>query len=424
MAETTMNELVKIRTTCRLCGSTRLVCSVKLTDVPIVSPNVGTESGKSGERLTRVVAPLSNYLCEDCGLIQLVHIVDPALLYRNYLYRTAVSLGLADHFRRLSETVIARAELKPNDLVVEFGSNDGTLLSFFRNAGQRVQGIDPAEQIAAEATARGIPTRADFFGPAVAQEIREQSGAARAVISNNAMANIDDLTAILAGVKAVMAPDGVFVFETQYALDVYEKTLLDVIYHEHISIFAVQPVVRAFVQHGLTVFDAEPIPTKGGSIRFWVQHAGGPKPVAARVQELIELEQRKGLYDLAYYRRFSDKIACIKADLHALIAEARATSRPVAAYGTSVGCAALIHQFELEDKLDLLFDDTPFKARLDGPGYDLPVYTAEGVSQHDPALIVILAWRYADPIIAKHAAYLQRGGRFVIPLPDISVRAG
>lgn len=418
-----MSDLVKIRDTCRLCGSRRLVCSVKLADVPIVSPNVGTEAGKLGERLTRVVAPLSNYLCEDCGLIQLIHIVDPALLYRNYLYRTAVSLGLADHFRSLSETVIGRAELNRDDLVVEFGSNDGTLLAFFRDAGMRVQGVDPAEQIVAEATARGIPTRADFFGPSVAQEIRTQSGAARAVISNNAMANIDDLATILAGVKAVMAPDGVFVFETQYALDVYEKTLLDVIYHEHVSIFAVQPVVRAFGQHGLTVFDAEPITPKGGSIRFWVQHTGGPKHTAPRVQELIRMEQSKGLYDLGYYRRFSDKIARIKRELHRLIAEARATGRPIAAYGTSVGCAALIHQLELEDKLDLLLDDTPFKKRLEGPGYDLPVYTADGVSEHDPALIVILAWRYADPIIAKHESYLQRGGRFVIPLPDITLRS-
>jgi hypothetical protein len=386
-----------------------------------VSPNVGVDAGEEG--LARIVAPLSNYLCEDCGLIQLIHIVDPALLYRNYLYRTTVSLGLADHFRRLGQTVTDRAELKPNDLVVEFGSNDGTLLSFFRDVGMRVQGVDPAEQIASEATARGIPTRPDFFGPQVAQDIREQHGVARAVISNNAMANIDDLTAILTGVKIIMAPDGVFVFETQYALDVYEKTLLDVIYHEHISIFAVQPVVRGLRQHGLVLFDAEPIPTKGGSIRFWVQHADGLRPTALRVKELMEIERSKGLYDPNYFRKFSAKIARIKTDLHKLIADAKTTGRPIAAYGTSVGCAALIHQFELEDKLDMLLDDTPFKNRLDGPGYDLPVHTADGALQHNPALIVILAWRYAESIIAKHGQYLEQGGQFVLPLPDISVRA-
>jgi SAM-dependent methyltransferase len=304
---------------------------------------------------------------------------------------------------------------------VEFGSNDGTLLSFFRDAGMRVQGVDPAQKIAAEATAKGIPTRADFFNPEVARDIRAKLGGARAVIANNAMANIDDLDSILSGVSAVMAPDGVFVFETQYALDVFEKTLLDVIYHEHISTFSVQPVARAFGRFNLVVFDAERIPTKGGSIRFWVRHANGPWPVSPRVQELVELEQRTGLYDLAYHRRFGERIAAIKAELHRLIAEARASGRPIGAYGTSVGCAALIHQFELEDKLDILFDDTPFKERLDGPGYDLPVYTADGVLTHNPALIVILAWRYAEPIKKKHVAYIAGGGRFVVPLPEISV---
>jgi SAM-dependent methyltransferase len=388
-----------------------------------VSPNVGTEIDESGRRLTRIVAPLDNYLCQDCGLIQLIHVVDPSLIYRNYLYRTAISLGLTEHFRGLSRDVITRAELRPQDLVVEFGSNDGTLLSCFRDAGMRVQGVDPAKQIAAEATAKGIPTRADFFNPSVAQAIHAQLGAARAVLANNAMANIDDLDAILRGVKAVMAPDGIFVFETQYALDVFENTLLDVIYHEHISTFSVQPVVHAFSKYDLAVIDAERIPTKGGSIRFWVQHAGGPRPIAPRVNELIALENRIGLYDVAYHRRFSDKIAAIKSELHRLIGEARAGGRAVGAYGTSVGCAALIHQFELEDKLDFLFDDTPFKARLDGPGYDLPVYTAEGVLKHNPALIVVLAWRYAEPIRRKHPKYLAQGGRFVVPLPEISVLA-
>ena len=416
--------LVSVRKTCRLCGSPRIVRSIPLAKVPIVSPNVGAQADGSGESLTRIVAPLDNYLCEVCGLSQLVHVVDPSLIYRNYLYRTAVSLGLAEHFRELSQAVVARAALRRGDLVVEFGSNDGTLLGFFRDAGMAVQGIDPAVQIAAEASAKGVPTRADFFGRAVAADIRAERGAARAVLANNAMANIDDLGSILAGVKALLAPDGVFVFETQYALDVFENMLLDVIYHEHISTFSVQPVARAFAAQGLDVFDAERIATKGGSIRFWVQHAGGPHPTSPHVAALVELERRTGLYDRAYHARFGDKVAQIKAELHRLIDAARMRGGAVAAYGTSVGCAALIHQFELEDRLDCLFDDTPFKDRLDGPGYDLPVYKGGSVVQRAPALIVILAWRYAEPIMRRQAGYLARGGRFVVPLPNISVTAG
>lgn len=417
-----MSELVYVRKTCRLCNSPDIVRSVPLASVPIVSPNVGTEDGVKGERLTRIVAPLDNYLCQACGLNQLVHVVDPSLIYRGYLYRTAVSLGLAEHFRGLADAVVMRLGLQAGDLVAEFGSNDGTLLSFFKQAGMRVQGIDPARQIAAEATAKGVPTMPEFFNPEIATRIVKESGTARAIVANNAMANIDGLDEILAGVRGLLAPDGAFVFETQYALDVFEKTLLDVIYHEHISTFSVRPVVRAFARHGLAVFDAERIATKGGSIRFWVQLAGGPRAVAPRVAELMTLEETTGLYDLAYHERFAAKIADIKIGLHRLIDVAKTQGGTIAGFGTSVGCAALIHQFELEDRLDVLLDDTPFKPRLEGPGYDLPVLKGVQLAETAPALVIVLAWRYAEPIIAKQEAYISGGGRFVVPLPDLTVK--
>jgi len=411
------SDLVHVRKTCRCCGSPAIELSIPLAQVPIVSPNVDVTE----KSITTTMAPLDTYLCRNCGLIQLIHVVDPSLIYRNYLYRTAISKGLAEHFGEFCNAAVERLGLGPGSLVMEFGSNDGTLLNFFREKGMRVQGIDPAEVIAEEATVRGIPTRADFFGARLAVELVDSVGKADLILSNNVMANIDDLEDVFRGIKVALKGDGAYAFETQYALDVFEHTLLDVIYHEHISCFSVQPVARAFARFGLEVFDAERIATKGGSIRFWIQHQGGPQPVSSRVGALIRLENESGLYDPAYHRRFGAKVADIKTKLHALIDEARASGRPVAAYGTSVGCAALIHQFELEDKLDFMLDDTPFKERIDGPGYDLPVYSGEGIYRHNPALIVVLAWRYAKPIIANHGKYIEGGGRFIVPLPEISV---
>lgn len=415
-----MNELVHVRRTCRLCGSARIVKTVPLAQVPIVSPNVDLEATTDERPMTHVMAPLDNYLCQDCGLIQLMHVVDPNLIYSKYLYRTSISRGLPEHFADLCATVVERLGLKSGDLVVEFGSNDGTLLSFFKRRGIRVQGVDPAGLIAAEAARNGIPTLPEFFGVGIAQSICRDHGKARAIIANNAMANIDDLDEIFSAVATLLAPDGAFVFETQYGLDVFESALLDVIYHEHISTFSVQPVSRGVQRHGLVVFDAERITTKGGSIRFWLQHGNASRPVAHRVSELIDLEQRTGLYDLAYYRRFSEKIERNKAALHRMIDQVRRAGGVVGGYGTSVGCAALIHQFELEGRLDVLFDDAPFKERLTGPGYDLPVLKGMDVCEKKPALVVVLAWRYAKPIIEKHGMYVGRGGRFVVPLPDVS----
>jgi hypothetical protein len=195
-----------------------------------------------------------------------------------------------------------------------------------------------------------------------------------------------------------------------------------VLYHEHISQFSVRPVVHAAGTHGLMVFDAQRIPTKGGSIRFWLQRSGGPRPVSPKVLELIQLEQEQGLYDLNVHRQLAERVLSIKDRLHRVIDGLRSQGKRIAAYGTSVGCAALIHQLELEKRLDVLFDDAPFKDRLTGQGYDLPVFTAEHVRRENPALIVVLAWRYADPIIAKHESYVAAGGRFVIPLPEVTLK--
>ena len=404
------------RETCRCCHSRNIELSVPLAQVPIVSPNVGD----ADRDMTRCVAPLDMFLCRDCGLIQLVHVVDPSLIYRNYLYRTAVSKGMIAHFRELSDTAITRLGLSPGDCVVEFGSNDGTLLSQFRDAGMKVQGIDPARQIAEEATANGIPTLAEFFDPATAQAVIASQGHADLIVSNNVMANIDDLDPIIEGIKTLMADDGAYVFETQYALDVFEKTLLDVIYHEHISCFSVQPVERMFETYGLEVFDAQRIDTKGGSIRFWIQHAGGPHDRSPNVQSLIERENSAGLYDPAYHTHFSDRVASIKAGIHDEIEKAHLRGGKVAIWGTSVGCAALVHQFELEDRVELFLDDTPFKDRLEGPGYELPVFRGADGYDKDIDLIIVLAWRYADIIISNHPAYVERGTTFLVPLPDIS----
>jgi SAM-dependent methyltransferase len=414
-----MNDLVRIRDNCRLCSSRRLVLSVPLRSVPIVSTNVGKlERGDAGKAAT-LSAPLDTYLCEACGLIQLVHVVDPSLIYHNYLYTTSLSLGLADHFRGLRDAVVTRLGLPAGSLVMEFGSNDGTLLGFFQQSGMKVVGVDPAEAIAAAATRKGIPTLADFFGYRVAGKLRSQHGPAKVIIANNAMANIDDLDDILRGITTLLDDDGVFAFETQYALDVFEKTLIDVIYHEHISCFSVQPVARALERYGLELFDAERIATKGGSIRFWIQRTGGARPVADRVGALIALENQSGLYDLGTHARLTEKVESVRSQLHDMISKTKAEGGRVAAYGISVGGVALIHQFELADKLDFLLDDKPLKDRLDGPDYSLPIYAGDGVYSQSPSLIIILAWRYVDPIVAKHQRYIDAGGKFAVPLPEV-----
>jgi SAM-dependent methyltransferase len=418
-----VSKLYRKRDNCRLCHSKRLDLAIPLAPMPIATPTFRVPGALTDAEFYKEAVPLELYLCADCGHFQLLHVVDPEFLYGNYVYRTSVSVGLGEHFRRSAEALISANNPAPGSLVVEIGSNDGTQLQPFQERGFKVLGIDPARAIAKAATDAGIETLGTFFSAHLARRIREERGAAALILANNVFANVDDLDNIVAGVRELLAPYGVFVVQTQYGADVVERTLLDTIYHEHLSYFHVKPLQKYFAAHGLRLIDVERISTKGGSIRFSVQHSGSRRSVSNNVGRLIADEERRRLYDPAGYRKLVADLKDIRNRLDALVAEAEAAGKTIAGYGVSVGTTTLIPQFGLAGKLSVLFDDDPEKIGfLSGPDYHLRVCPPAEVLAEDPGLIIIFAWRYADLIIAKHPQWRRGGGKFVIPLPEVSVR--
>ncbi len=415
-------ELYYKRETCRLCGSANVELAAPLRPIPIATPNFRVTDAGRDAPVFRKAVPLELHLCADCGLLQVPHVGNPELQYGNYVYRTSLSLGLPEHFRDYARAVLAKQKPQAGALVVEFGSNDGTLLRAFKGEGMRVVGIDPARDIARRATESGTETVNAFFSETVARQVRESHGSASIIIANNVIANIDDLEPVAAGVREIMAADGVFIFETAYGLDVIEKMLLDTVYHEHLTYFNVKPLQSFFERRGMQVVDVDHIETKGGSIRVTVQHAGGPRAVSERVTAAVAEEQRRGMYDLSRYRAFADRVADLRRRLNALADEQAAAGRAFCGYGMSVGTTTLLAQFGLADRIDCLFDDDPDKESvLSGPGYDIPLHGPQAVREKNPGAIVVFAWRYAEPIMAKHEAYRGKGGKFIIPLPEIAV---
>ena len=370
------------------------------------------------------VFPLDVFFCVGCGHVQLLDVVNPERLFRDYVYVSSTSPVFVDHFRRYAEAMTAFAGLRPGDEVIEIGSNDGALLKFFQAAGMRVLGVDPARRIAEEATRAGVETLPEFFDDALARRLHAEGRRAALVAANNVFAHADDLHSIMAGVARLLRPDGVFVFEVSYLRDVVEKTLFDTIYHEHVSYHTVKPLVTALRLHGMELIEALRVDSHGGSLRGVAARADGPRRIGASVKIMIEEEAERGLHTPAAYEAFFDTIQRRKAELTSALARLRAEGKRIAGFGAPAKATTLMHHFGLDaSALEYIIDDSPLKQGLYTPGLHIPVVPSARLENPAtrPDALVILAWNFADSIMRKHARFRESGGRFVVPLPTVEV---
>jgi len=401
---------------CRLCGS-ELELALSLAPTPVGEKLVPRERLNGPD----ATYPLDLGLCRGCGHAQLLDVIHPELLYADYIYESMSSLGLAEHFQRYADEVLARVAPASGSLIVDIGSNDGTLLKGFKASGLCVLGVDPARAIAQKTSAAGIETLPAFFTPELARRIRMEYGPATIVTANNVFANIDHLIELVGAIRGLLAPEGVFVFETSYLTDVLQKTLLETCFHEHLSYFSVKPLEAFFRRQGMVMIAVDRVPTKGGSIRGTVQLAGGRRPISPSVAELLVLETRLGVQRPESFQAFAATIDRVKHQLLGLLRQAAVQGKTVAGYGATVGGVTLTYQFELGPLLRFLVDDNPRRQHLFSPGHHLPVLSPEALLERKPDYVLILAPGYAEPIIQKRQAYLKQGGCFIVPLPSMRV---
>jgi SAM-dependent methyltransferase len=410
---------VRRREACRLCGSARLAHAFSLTPTPPANAFVSAAELD----VAQPVYPLDLYFCEDCTHLQLVNIVDPKLLFEHYVYVSGTSPSFVRHFEEYSDFVERLAGPLKDALVVDIGSNDGTLLTAFRaRHGARILGVDPARNLAQAANAAGIETLPEFFTPALAGKIAAERGKAKAIMANNVFAHIDDLAGVADGVRALLADDGVFVFEVSYLLDVLEHTLFDTIYHEHLSYHAVRPLLPFLERHGLELIEAIRVPTHGGSLRAVAQLRSGPRPRGRSVADALALEQQRGLGKLDTYVAFARQIDEVGVRLRVLLDQLRGEGKSIAGFGAPAKATTLMYHFRIgPDVIDFIVDDSPLKQGLYTPGMHVPVVASDAIEQRKPNHLLILAWNFAQPIMAKNALFRQNGGRFIVPLPQIEV---
>lgn len=413
LPEVSATPTVRRRVACRLCDCRVLSLVLQLTPTPPANAFVSADMLLDEQE----AYPLDIFLCTDCGHLQLLDVVNPDVLFRDYVYVSSTSPIFVDHFRRYADRVIEVARPSEDALVVEIGSNDGTFLRFFRERGLRVLGVDPALKIAREATKAGIETMPAFFDADLARQIRRERGPASIVAANNVLAHVDDLAGIATGIRELLAPDGVCVFEVSYLMDVVSDTL----YHEHLSYHSVKPLVEFFGRHGLELIDVERVPTHGGSIRGTVQLAEGRREVSPRVSEQVACEERVGLQSAGTFASLAARIDNVKACLSGLVRDLKAQGKTIAGFGAPAKATTLLYHLNLGGVLDFIVDDSPLKQNLFTPGHHIPVLPSQAIYDRKPGYVLVLAWNFAQSIMSNHKAFVEQGGRFIVPMPEVRV---
>jgi len=410
-----MNSVIHRRETCRLCGGTDHELILSLKPSPICDAyQVMTNDPKEQE-----LFPMDLFLCKTCGGSQILDVIDPEALYRDYIYLSTSSMGLSDHFKSYAYSVYTKLGLQSSDLIVDIGSNDGTLLGHFKTLGAKVVGVEPAREIAKQAIESGIHTYPEFFNKSFANRIREEQGKAKLVTMNNLFANVDDIDSVVDGISDLLSSDGVYVFETFYFLDYVQNLVFDFMYHEHLSYFSVYPLSQYFSKKNMELFDIERVSTKGGSLRCFVQFKNGPYCKTAIVDKMIENEHKKGLLQNGQLlENFRDRIRRCGDWLNHRLDQYQKDGKSIVGFGASATTTTFVYHYGLQDRFEYLVDDNPAKQYTLSPGCHLRVFPSSILYENNPDVVVIIAWRYADAIIRANQAFLNSGGTFIVPLPE------
>jgi SAM-dependent methyltransferase len=360
--------------------------------------------------------PLDLQLCRDCGHLQLADVIHPGRLFGNYVYVSGTSPVFVRHFEDYAKSVYASSRLSACSHVVDVGSNDGTLLKAFQKLGvAKVTGVDPARGIAKQATSEGVPTRIGFFDRHMAALIRATDGPADVITANNVFAHADDLQEIARGVCDLLAPEGDFVFEVSYLMDVVEHTLFDTIYHEHLSYHSVKPLIPFLAACGLHVYDAMRLQTHGGSVRVYASRAR--KHPSSRLQAILAAEEAAGIQTRAAFDTLFMDIAQKGDILRKKLKAAKAAGKSICGFGAPAKLTTLMYAFCLDaSDFEFVIDDSPLKQGLLTPGMNIPVCPSAALYERNIDFCVVFAWNFFDSITAKHAKWADAGGVFVNPL--------
>ncbi len=403
---------------CRLCGAGLDHTFVDLGMSPLCESFLAADEIDAMEPFF----PLHVQVCGECFLVQLREYVSPEHIFTEYAYFSSYSTSWVAHAKAYCEMIARRLDLGPESLAVELASNDGYLLQHFLPLGVPMLGVEPAANVAKVAIDKGIATRVDFFGVALAQKLLAEGFGADLILGNNVLAQVPDLNDFVGGMRILLKPEGVITLEFPHLQRLIEGNQFDTIYHEHFSYFSLTTIDRMAARHNLKLIDVEELSTHGGSIRVYLAHQASARPPALAVADMLERERRLGFLDLASYDSFAERVRRTKRRLLEFLIKAKDEGKTIVGYGAPGKGNTLLNYCGVGvDFLDFTVDRNPYKHGRHTPGMHIPIHDVGAIDAAKPDYVLILPWNLREEIVRQMRHIGDWGGKFVVPIPEVEV---
>ena len=408
----------KLHKKCRLCESTNFKLILDLGKQP---PSNALLS-KKNLNLKEKKFPLRLFLCKTCFHLQLLDVVDKKHLFSNYLYITGANKTMVNHFHDYADYLHQKfLRNRKNSLVIEIGSNDGTLLKNFFRYDVKVLGIEPAKNLAKFSKKLNINTMTNFFNLSLAQKLAKKQKA-DIIIANNVLGHVDNLRNFINGISILLKDDGVFVFEVPHSYQLLKNLEFDTIYHEHISYFSVTSLQKWLRKNNFVIFNIQKQKVHGGTIRVFVSKPNKYK-INSSVKKILELETKFGIKKINTYIEFSNKTKLLKKSLIETIRELKNKNYKIFGYGSPAKGNVLLNYCDLDNSMiDFLTDITSLKQNKYSPGMHIVIKSSSLVKNLTNEYVgLMLAWNYKNEILEKEKKFRRNGGKFLIPIPKPTI---